>query len=338
MNIALIGLGMVAATHVAAINASPHRLVGVMGRDIEKAQRFAADLHDVRVYATIDEVAADPAIDFVIVATPPDARQDIIAALVRAGKPILAEKPIERTWIAAQEIVSTCEGAGVPFAVTLQHRARDASQALKTTIDAGDLGEVATLDMRVPWWRDQDYYDTPGRGTYARDGGGVMLTQAIHTLDLGLWLAGPITRLTAMMHRTPLHDLEAEDWATAQFTLAHGGVGTLSATTATYPGAAESISIQGTKAAATLASGVLTLHHLDGRTETIGATASTGGGADPMAFTHAWHQTIIEDFANCLTTGAEPMASGRSALMAHAVIHAMETSSKTRSEVEVDMP
>ncbi|WP_390911775.1 Gfo/Idh/MocA family oxidoreductase [Pseudosulfitobacter sp. SM2401] len=255
MNIALIGLGMVADTHVAAIRASAQNLnlSCVLGRDAGRTRAFA-DKTGTRVADATKDIAQDTSIDFAIVATPPNARIEIV-------------------------------------------RARAASIALKQAIDAGVLGDLATVELRIPWWRNQSYYDAPGRGSFGRDGGGVMISQAIHTLDLAMWLVGPIATIQALMRTTPLHHLEAEDWAGALFEFENGVCGSLMASTAAFPGQAESIVIQGSKAAAHLAFGVLTLHHLDGRTEELGANASTGGGADPMAFTHAWHQSVIEDFA-----------------------------------------
>ncbi len=335
-NAVLIGLGMVADTHLAAFrDANTVMLSGIMGRDPEKARaygRHAADLlgHAVKTYQNTDEIAADPGVDFVVIATPPDARRDLIAPLVRAGKPILMEKPVERTLEAAQDIVTLCADHAVPLGIVFQHRARAASQALKQALDQGKLGDITNAEIRVPWWRDQGYYDTPGRGTYARDGGGVMISQAIHTLDLALWLLGPFSTISAHMHRTALHRLEAENWAGALFETVAGCVGTLTATTSAFPGTAETISLHGTKASAHLESGVLTISYLDGQTETHGASATTGGGADPMAFTHAWHQSVIEDFAQAITDQRDPMATGKQALMAHAVIDAMERSGTSR--------
>lgn len=345
MKTVLIGLGMVADTHVAALRHSTMdiELAGVMGRDPARAQAFATKAagvlgYGLPVFETVQDIAANEQIDFAIIATPPDAREALVAPLCAAGKPILMEKPIERTLGAAEAIVETCAGAGVPLGIVLQHRARAASEHLKTLMADGALGQIATVEIRVPWWRDQGYYDAPGRGTYARDGGGVMITQAIHTLDLALWVLGPIRRLQATMHGTPLHQLEAEDWAAALFELESGAIGTLMATTSAFPGEAESLRIQGTKAAAHLASGVLTLTHLDGQVQSFGEAAATGGGADPMAFTHGWHQTILEDFATCLTTGEDPLASGSSALDAHRVIDAMERASTAAKWTEVTRP
>ncbi len=344
MNIALIGLGMVAGTHIAAIRHSEKdiRLAGVLGRNTDRTQAFAKACaeqmgHDVAAFETVQQIADDPAIDAVIVATPPNARADIVTALTQARKPILMEKPVERDLTAARRIVERCEETSTPLGIVFQHRARAASIALKQALERGVLGDIVTVDLRVPWWRDQGYYDAPGRGSFARDGGGVMISQAIHTLDLVLWLLGPMTGVQAMMRTTPLHRLEAEDWAGALFEMENGAVGTLMATTAAYPGAAESITLQGTRAAAHLAAGVLTITHLDGRVDTHGAAATTGGGADPMGFTHAWHQTVIEDFVDAVQSGRAPMATGRSALQSHAVIDAMETASRTGQTTRVPL-
>ncbi|MEP4197783.1 MAG: Gfo/Idh/MocA family oxidoreductase [Aliishimia sp.] len=328
MKCALIGLGMVADTHVAALNAS--RLVslhGVLGRDPSKTSAFAARHGGLMIYDDLNALAQDPEIDFVIVATPPDARLEIIDVLSAASKPTLMEKPIERTLPAAQNLVALCDKANVTCGIVFQHRARAASRALKQMISNGDLGEIASIDIRVPWWRAQSYYDAPGRGTFSRDGGGVMITQAIHTLDLALWFGGPVHAVQALMHTTQLHTLEAEDWAGALLQFESGAVGTLMATSAAYPGAGESIHIQGTKAAAHLASGVLKLDYLDGSHDEIGELASTGGGADPMAFTHEWHQTVIEDFASAIAQNHAPLAPASEGLHVHSVITAMEAAS-----------
>ena len=137
------------------------------------------------------------------------------------------------------------------------------------------------------------------------------------------------------MQRTSLHALEAEDWAGALFELRSGAFGSLLATTVAYPGGAEAITIQGSKGSAHLEAGVLTLRDLDGSVETFGAQGATGGGADPMAFTHEWHQSVIEDFAYALRANRSPLATARSALHAHAVIDAMHSASKSGHRTEV---
>ena len=338
MKVALIGHGMVSGTHLAALyDSNMVNLHGILGSDVARARTFGGNhCADAMVYPGLAELCADTSLDFAIVTTPPNARKDIVDALVDAGLPILMEKPVERTLKAATEIAVRCKTGGVVAGIVFQHRVRESSQALKTAIARGDLGELVAAEIRVPWWRDQGYYDQAGRGTYARDGGGVVISQAIHTLDLAIWLMGPVGTVQAMMATTALHELEAENWAGGLLRFANGAVATLTATTSFYPGGQESIRVQGTRAHAHLEGGVLTVSYLDGRVEHLGETASgTGGGADPMAFTHAWHQAIIEDFANSIEARRAPLCTMRDGLRVHAVIDAMERSSKLGQTVGV---
>ena len=338
MKAALIGHGMVAGAHLAALNdSSIVNICGILGRTPERAAAFA-ERHSVgiRVYSDVEELCADPSVDFAILTTPPNERLGLNTALFEAKIPVLMEKPIERTLKTASDIVGLGEAQGVTAGVVFQHRARDASLALKKLIDEGLLGDPVAAEIRVPWWRPQSYYDEPGRGTLARDGGGVLLSQAIHTLDLALWFLGPVVSLQAMLTTTPLHDMETEDWAGALLIFKNGTSASLTATTSFYPGSPESISIQGTKAHAHLESGMLSVSYLNGLNETFGnAAAGTGGGADPMAFTHTWHQRIIEDFARAVRDGRAPICTARFALQSHAVIDAMERSSRMGKTVEV---
>lgn len=342
----MIGLGMVASTHAAAIADTKGRVAlgGVMSTSPDKARAFAAnyarthDLPEPKVYTSVEEIASDPAVDFALICTPPNARVEMIDTLVAAGKPILLEKPIERTLEAAEQIVATCENAGVPLGIMFQHRVREASLKLAELLRANALGEVALVEIIVPWWRNQAYYDEPGRGTYARDGGGVLISQAIHTMDLALSLVGPVSAVQAMARTSRLHNMESEDVVSAGLEFASGAIGTLYASTASYPGRPESICVHGTKGSGLLARGELHIDWRDGSTESFGAAGGTGGGADPMAFTHAWHQGVIEDFAAALDEGRPPLATGREALRVHRLITALETSSREERLIRISEP
>ncbi len=343
MNVLMIGMGMVAQTHLLALrdNVAGLSLQSVLGRDDARVAAFcetAKDLlgYEVSGFSTLsDALAAGP--DMAIVLTPPNARLDYARGLATAGIPTLMEKPVERNLDAARSVVATYENASVPLGLCFQHRTRAAAVALKDRLEAGALGEIVHVEMRVPWWRDQSYYDAPGRGSYARDGGGVMISQAIHTLDLALWLVGPVARVQAMMRTSPLHRMEAEDIAAALMTFASGATGVLSATTAHFPGDAESIALTTTKAQIALQGDQLAIQWHDGRKDVMAPdeAGGTGGGADPMAFTHAWHQTILEDFATSIRAGTEPLSPARDALHVHAVIHAMEQAAQSGTVTEV---
>lgn len=334
LNVALIGVGMVAKTHLRAVRdlAPLVRLHGVLATSPERAQAFAAaaveeGVSDVRAYPDLNALVSDEALDFVILLTPPNARQGIIEALCAARLPVLMEKPVERTLAAATALVETCEAADNPLGIVFQHRFRSVSEQLGEMLNSGVLGEIGLIEVTVPWWREQSYYDEPGRGTYARDGGGVLISQAIHTLDLMLSLVGDVRSVQALAAQTRFHVMEAEDFVSAGMTFENGAVGSLQASTAQYPGGAEFITVHGDKGVARLGAGQLVLNWRDGRSETLGEEGTTGGGADPMAFTHTWHQSVIEDFAHALRENRPPKVTGREALRVHGLIDALVTSS-----------
>lgn len=337
LNAVLIGLGMVADMHAAAIAATGGavRLAAVYARDPDRARAFAARHGGPKVMASLDEITADRTLDFAILATPPDARAPYIPELARHGVPVLTEKPLARTLDEAHALVETCEAAQVPLGVLLQHRMRPAALALQERLKRGELGRIATVELRVPWWREQSYYDTPGRGTLARDGGGVLITQAIHSLDLMLQFCGPVAEVQAMTATSSLHRMEAEDFAAAALRFRSGAVGSVMASVTHYPGGAEEIMVNATGGSAHLTANRLAIHRHGHPPEEIGALSATGGGADPMAFSHDWHRAVITDFAEAVRDGRQPAITGRSALPVQALIAAIESSARTGQRQEV---
>jgi predicted dehydrogenase len=329
----LIGAGMVANVfhRAAAASGGTLEIAAVLARSGAARDRVAA-AHGVPVCGSLAELlAARP--EAVLLATPPDARAEIVAACAAAGVPVLTEKPLERGTEAAARLVAVM--ANVPFGVVLQHRMRPASQAAKALLDSGSPGAPRLLRVDVPWWRDASYYAAPGRGSYARDGGGVLLTQAIHALDLGLWLAGgAVTRVQGQTFRA-LHDLEAEDTAVAGLSFDSGAAGVVTATTAAFPGRPESVEIVCDAATLRLTSGTLTVLYRDGRTNSVGAEGGTGSGADPMAFPHDWHLAVMTDFAEAVRTGRPPAIPAASALPVHRVIEAIAASAREGRAVHI---
>jgi predicted dehydrogenase len=280
-------------------------------------------------------IAADPDIDAVLILTPPNARAELVRTFARSGKHILMEKPVERTTPAAETIVAECAAAGVTLGVVFQQRFRDGARMLSALLATGALGAVGAVRVSIPWWRPQSYYDEPGRGTLARDGGGVLLSQAIHALDLLISLAGPVAEVQALAATTRLHRMETEDFAAAALSFASGVPGSLVASTAAFPGASDEISLDCERASASLASGVLTIRWRDGRVERHGEETGTGGGADPMAFSHASHKALILDFIEAITSGRQPAITGREALRVHRLIDALLASSAAKRVVSV---
>ncbi|MEM9222968.1 MAG: Gfo/Idh/MocA family oxidoreductase [Pseudomonadota bacterium] len=333
---AIAGLGMASKPHALALR-DLSDVIDVRGAYAPSASS-RANFHDAYGFATTDDIGAlatDPNVDALLLITPPNARRELVEEFAAAGKHILSEKPLERTTEAAEQIVSICKNAKVSLGVVFQHRFRAASEALAARLADGALGKVRVVRATVPWWRDQSYYDEPGRGTYERDGGGVLISQAIHTLDLMLSLTGPVSAVQAMCATSPVHKMEAEDFAAGAMAFRSGAVGALFATTASYPGDAESLAFDCDNASAVLQSGTLTIRWRDGQVETIGESAGTGGGADPMAFPYDWHRALIADFANAIASGGTPRVTGAQALHVHRLIGAIELSSREGRRVEL---
>ncbi len=328
---------MVARTYADAISTSTTVSLGpVYSRNALNRDAFLASFPLLHATAARDvkQIANDPTVDFAIVITPPDARSEIVQTLARAGKPILMEKPVERTLEKATRLVELCEDLGVPLGIVLQHRARPVVAELNARRD--QLGPLVSAEVDVPWWRPQEYYDQPARGTYARDGGGVLITQAIHTMDLMLSLTGPVRDVIAMCATTGAHRMEAEDFVVAGLSFENGAFGKLFATTASFPGSGETITLHCRDGSARLEAGMLRLDYRDGTSETIGQAASSGAGADPMAFTSDWHRAIIEDFAEAVRDGRPPLVPGRAALEVHRLIAAIEKAGQTGKRVTLE--
>lgn len=336
MNAALIGLGMVSTTYGEAFRASKKvALRSAFAPSLDSQEKFILTFPDVcsRFTGSIQQIADDPDVAFAIVTTPPNARREIVEVLAAAGKPILMEKPVERTLEAATELVELCEDLNVPLGIVFQHRTRPVVHALRQKLH--ELGALVAVEVSVPWWRPQSYYDEPGRGSYERDGGGVLISQAIHTLDLMLSFTGPVSEVTAMCATTAFHSMEGEDFVSAGLAFANGAFGQLFASTASFPGDGESITLHCQNGSARLAAGGLRIAYQDGRSEQIGADAQSGAGADPMAFTSDWHQAVIEDFAEAVSMDRPPLVTGREALAVHALIAAIEQSGRTGERVIV---
>jgi len=335
--IGIVGAGMAAKPHALALGAL-HGQVDVRGvyrRDATAGAAFCAE-YGFPPAQNLEALLDDEAVDALLILTPPNAREELVAAAARAGKHVLMEKPVERTTPAAERIVALCEAAGVRLGIIFQHRFRAASRKLAELMAEGALGRLQAVQLSVPWWRPQSYYDQPGRGTLAQDGGGVLLTQAIHSLDLMLSLCGPVSRVAAVAATTGMHRMETEDFAGAGLRFENGAAGALMATTALYPGGAEMLVLGCDKATATLKAGTLTLDWLDGRAESFGEQRSdSGGGADPMAFPFDWHKAQIAEFAEAVQAGRDPVSNGRTALRVHRLIDALIASSREGRIVEV---
>lgn len=322
--IVVIGLGMAAKPHVLALRDLAARVEVAAGysRSAERRAAFKST-YGLPVSDDLDALLADRSIDTALILTPPWAHRDLALRCAAAGKHVLLEKPIEATLERATETVEACDKAGVKLAIVFQHRFRLGALKLAELVASGRLGRLVSCSASIRWWRSPEYFAQPGRGMKERDGGGVLLTQAIHTLDLFLSLVGPVAEVSAFHRNSGLRAIDTEDVAAASLRFANGALGVVDATSTAYPGYPERIEIAGDKGSAVLEIERLRAQLMDGTVIEEGSAGGGGGGADPMAFDHAANTRLLADFLDAIDQNRAPRTNGRSALHVHRLIAAM---------------
>ncbi len=302
----------------------------------EARRRAFADRFKFPLCDRLDTILEDRSVDAVCVLTPANTHLEIVRRCAAAGKHILLEKPVEITTERATELVAVCRAAGVKLGIVLQHRFRPAGMKLAELLRSGALGDIHGCSTVIRLWRPQSYYDEPGRGSMARDGGGVLISQGIHTLDLMLSLAGRIEEVAGYAATSPIHRMETEDMVCAAARFANGALGTIDATTACHPGFPERIELICRHATVVLAGTSLEVFYHDGRRTSIAPDQSAGGtGADPMAFPHDYHRAVMADFVDAIATNGEPRVTGEEALRVHRLIDALIAAGKSGAKVRV---
>lgn len=335
--IAIVGLGMAVTPHARGLVdlADEVEVVHAFSPSAERRAAFG-EKFPFPTCDSLDVILDDGSVEAVAVYTPANTHRDIGLACAAAGKHVLMEKPLDISTARAVELVEGCRAAGVTMGVVLQHRFRPAGMRLAQILASGDLGAVLGCSTAIRLWRPQTYYDEPGRGSFARDGGGVLISQGIHTLDLMLSLAGQVETVTGFATTTPVHRMETEDMVCAALRFENGALGTVDATTAAFPGFAEEIVLTCERGTARLASTEMLVQFQDGRRESIAADMSAGGtGADPMAFPHDYHRSVMADFVAAIQTGRAPRVTGEEALKVHHLIDALIKTGRTGRPVTV---
>jgi UDP-N-acetyl-2-amino-2-deoxyglucuronate dehydrogenase len=331
IGIGIIGLGMASAPHARSLLDLRDRVEVVSAFSPSSARRQAfAENYGLAVCDEMDAIFGNPSIDAVMLLTPPNTHLDLVRRAAAAGKHILLEKPLSTSLEGSEALVTAAEAAGVTLGIVLQHRFRPISVALANIIREGRLGSLVSASARLHNWRPQSYYDQPGRGTRERDGGGVLLTQAIHTLDLLIYLVDLPVEVTAYCTTSPIHRMETEDLAMGAMRFQNGAIGSISATTCAFPGFLDAVDVIGSKGMARLDGTKLTVQfHDDSEVLLDDGAAGGGAGADPMAFSHQHHRTLLADFLDAIEAVRVPKVTGREALKVHRLIEAILLSSKT---------
>ena len=356
LNSAIVGCGVIGPTHADALKALHSEGINLAAfADVvpERAEAVAAKYGAQA--KTFEAILADPAIDIVHICVPSGLHAEIGVRALQAGKHVIVEKPMDITLDACDKLLAAQRESGKRLAVISQHRFDKASVEVKAALENELLGPMVYAEARVPWYRTQEYYDSGDwRGTWALDGGGALMNQGVHTADLMRWLCGPVETVYAQA-RTLAHErVETEDVIAATLTFASGAVGTLSASTAMYPGFAVRVGVYGTEGSAIIEGDMLhtltTKNGLSGGGEASLASAlqvATGGtkaateasamatASDPAAIWGGAHQAQIADFIRCCRTGETPIVDGVEGRKAVEVVLAVYESARTGQVVRL---
>ncbi len=313
IGIGILGCGNVAKIHAEAILRVPAlKLISACSDTRQTAERLASR-YGVPASNDLDSFLADPALQAVTICSPSGTHGELGCAVARAGKHVLVEKPIDVALEKADALIQACERAGVRLGVAFQSRHLDAPRLLKSTVESGRLGKSVMASAYIKWYRTADYYASAAwRGTLAMDGGGVLINQAIHTVDLLNWIAGPVARVTAFAGRRVHPQIEGEDTLVATLLFSNGALGVVEAATSAYPGFKRRIEITGTEGTIVLDGDNLTVWSL--RDGSSGPKSSAGdvsnGSADPMAIDCEGHRRVLADFAEAIRSGRKPLVDG----------------------------
>jgi predicted dehydrogenase len=251
------------------------------------------------------------------------------------GKHVQVQKPIATTLDIARQMIDVTAEAGVLLHVVSQHRFDDSTQFVRAALEAGRLGRLLQCDAYVKWYRSDDYYARPGKGTWAIEGGGALINQAIHQIDIMRWLGGPVADVFGTWQLGAAHAIEAEDVVSAVMRFASGTIGSIQASTAFWPGQPERIEIHGTRGSATITGDRLTAWDVRDDTGPLPALSATvaSGAADPMAISLESFERQFADFGDAIQSNRQPLVSGESGFQALEVVDAIYRSCRTGEKV-----
>ncbi len=327
----LIGCGGISSTHAQAIQRVAGARLAAVCDIVEEKARAAAEKYGAVPYLDYRELLARDDVQVVNIATWSGTHADIGIAAARAGKHVIITKPIDINLDKIDKLIATCRQHGVKLGATHQFRSYGSYLRLKRAIEEGRLGRIYFGHAFVPWWRGQNYYDSAEwRGTWRLDGGGCLMNQGVHWVDLIQWLVGPVAQVQAYTD-TFAHQIEVEDAAVAAVRFTSGALGLIMGSTVTYKGRPTRIEVQGEKGNVIIDGDVIT-HWQVGDEEQTGTAAAETSAADPMAgLANAVdaHVAQITDVLRAVEENRDPALSGQEARAAVAVVLAIYDSART---------
>ena len=343
----IIGCGVIAPFHARAIAELPNaRLVAVADAAPERAREMASDF-SVEALG-MDALLARADIDVVCVCVPSGAHAETGVRAAAAGKHVVVEKPIEVALEAADRLIGACAENGVKLSVISQHRWDAGVQALKQLVDSGRLGRLVLGDAIVKWYRTQQYYESGDwRGTWKLDGGGALMNQGVHYVDLLQWVMGPVERVFARTRTSAHEHIEVEDISVAVLSFVSGAVGVLECSTAVYPGLSERLEVTGTGGTVIVEAGELKLSELKedrGETSPYGGKPTTSQAdpalaavSNPADISYHGHREQLRDMLDSIDTGRKPAIDGADARKPLEIILAVYESARSGRDVTLPL-
>jgi UDP-N-acetyl-2-amino-2-deoxyglucuronate dehydrogenase len=335
IHVGLIGGGNISNTHARAARAIPGVVVAaIYGTNAEKVIRLARE-HDAKPYSDLDAFLSHRPMDFVAIGSPSGLHAAHGIAAASRGLHVLTEKPIDVSSARADELIEATEKAGVKLAVMFQDRYKPEIRRLKKWIQDGVIGRPLLAEARVKWYRPPEYYgQSRWRGTLAMEGGGALINQGVHTVDLLLWMMGDVAKVQARTS-TAIHAIEGEDTAIALLEFTSGALGLLQATTSAFPGYPRRLEITGTEGTVILEQDRIVAANLRNAPPGVSAgvpSDDTENTSSPVVSDFTGHQAIFEDFIRAIQQNGTPLCDGRegrrSLLLVEEVYRAAERHAK----------
>jgi len=338
-HIGLIGGGNISETHARAARAIPGvEIAAVFGTNAEKIGRLCRE-YGGKPFSNFDEFLVHRPMQLVAIGSPSGlhAEQGITAA--RQGLHVLTEKPIDITIERADALIAEAHKAGVQLGVFFQDRYKPDILSVKNAVVAGALGKPILVDARVKWYRPPDYYsNSRWRGTWALDGGGALINQAVHTLDLMLWMFGEVKTVQAI-GKTALHAIEAEDTLIAMLEFANGAAGVLQAATSVFPGYPRRLELTGSEGTLIIEQDRLLTADLKSRSPDLLKSSEVGKNprwSSPVVSDARGHQAVLEDFLRAIRTNTKPRCDGQEGRRSLALVQAIYEACRTGERVNTE--
>jgi UDP-N-acetyl-2-amino-2-deoxyglucuronate dehydrogenase len=336
LRVGIIGTGAISYKHAQAYKNIGYEVT--VCTDISEANgtRFAAET-GAEFVKTFEEVCRHPKVDYVDLCTFPDFRLQAIEVCAESKKHIQVQKPISTNLETAWKMIEVAKKGGIQLGVVSQHRFDDSAQFLRKAITDGRMGKILQADAYVKWHRTAEYYSRPIKGSWATEGGGALINQAVHQVDVLLWLIGPVSELFGYWQLGALHKIESEDVVSALLKYSSGATGVIQASTAFWPGYSERLEIHGTKGTAVITGDKLTTWDIandSGEPAPVDREVSSGA-SDPMAISLTPFERQFLEFGEAIRAGRPPLVSGIDGYRALEVVSGVYTSCREGRKVPI---